>query len=70
MATYECLADLHGKILKCGDNVVLRGFLHVVHKSFLNCREFFNDKIFLKKSSSYNGLPFLIMFLLPFSSSE
>ena len=45
MATYKCLADLHGKTLEYGDTVIFKDITYTVQKTFLSCSGC-NDKIF------------------------
>lgn len=45
MATYRCLADLHGKTLEYGDTVIFKDITYTVQEEFLSCSGY-NDKIF------------------------
>lgn len=45
MATYRCLADLHGKTLEYGDTVIFKDITYTVLEEFLCCSSY-NDKIF------------------------
>lgn len=46
MATYKCLADLEGKVLKYDDTVILKGIHYSVQQSYLREQYLKNDKIF------------------------
>lgn len=46
MATYKCLADLQGKVLKYDDIVILKNIKYVVGSKFLSEEYHHNEKIF------------------------
>ena len=46
MATYKCLADLQGKVLKYADIVILKNIKYIVNSKLLSEEHHYNEKIF------------------------
>ena len=46
MATYKCLADLQGKVLKYTDIVILKNIKYIVNTKFLSEEYYRNERIF------------------------
>lgn len=46
MATYKCLADLQGKVLKYRDIVILKNIKYIVNTKFLSEEYDYNERIF------------------------